>query len=268
MQVLWNKLQPLHMPVPDETIWRKSAKDFFQKWNFPLCVGAIDGKHVQVKAPSHSGSLYYNYKHHFSIVLMAIVDADGKFLVVDVGSRGSCTCSDSGIFTDTSFYKLLQKKKLGLPQPEKIPNTDIELPHVFVGDEAFALMLNVMRPFPRRQLNNDRRIFNYRLPRARRQVECTFGIASSMWRVLRKPMEVDPEFATDIVKAVCVLHNYIQEKGLECQGLPLTDNEGEWEDFPAANARPAQDAISVRDAFKSYFVSPAGSLSWQNDLLN
>lgn len=254
------------MPVPDETIWRKSAETFFQKWNFPLCVGAIDGKHVQMKAPAHSGSLYYNYKHHFSIVLLAVVDANGKFLIVDVGSHGSC--SDSSIFTDTAFYNLLQKKKLGLPQPDKIPNTDIELPHVFVGDEAFALTPNMMRPFPRRQLNHEKRIFNYRLSRARRQVECSFGIASSMWRVLRKPMEVDPDFATDIVKAVCILHNYVQEEGLQGQNLPLTDNEGEWEDFPTANARPAKDGISVRDAFMSYFVSTAGSLSWQNDLLS
>ncbi|GFO17555.1 hypothetical protein PoB_004406000 [Plakobranchus ocellatus] len=75
----------------------------------------------------------------------------------------------------------MEKKKLGLPQPDKIPNTDIGLAHVYVGDEPFALTQSLMRPFPRRQLNNDRRIFSYRLARAKRQVKCAFGIASSMW---------------------------------------------------------------------------------------
>lgn len=38
------------------------ANEFNEKWNLPNCMGAIDGKHVALKCPSNSGSLFYNYK--------------------------------------------------------------------------------------------------------------------------------------------------------------------------------------------------------------
>ena len=267
VKVLWKRLQPLHMPTPDETTWTKTAEDFYQRWNFPLCVGAIDGKHVQVKAPVHSGSQYYNYKGHYSIVLIAVVDATGKFLVIDVGGYGSC--SDGGIFKKSVSFKSLTARKLQLPLPAKIPNTDIQLPHVFVGDEAFALMPNLMRPVPRRSLTDEKRIFNYRLSRARRQVECTFGVVSSVWRIMRKPMEVAAEFAIDIVKAVCVLHNYVQNKEPEritlMQQLVQNDNQGER--LPSDMGRVANETVTVRNTLMSYFVSSAGSVPWQTDML-
>ena len=56
--------------------WEHIASDFMQKWNFPNCLGALNGKHIRIKLPFHSGSAYYNYKGFFSIILMAPVDAD------------------------------------------------------------------------------------------------------------------------------------------------------------------------------------------------
>ena len=47
----WKNLQPIVLPEPNEEIWRASEKVFEEKWNFPHCVAAIDGKHVRIKAP-------------------------------------------------------------------------------------------------------------------------------------------------------------------------------------------------------------------------
>ena len=57
---IWEELQPLHMPVPSEENLRYVAEDFFSIWNFPNCVGAIDGKHVPIRCPSNSGSMFFN----------------------------------------------------------------------------------------------------------------------------------------------------------------------------------------------------------------
>lgn len=73
-----------------------------------------------------------------------------------------------------------------------------------------------MRPFPRRNLTNENRIFNYRLSRARRMVECAFGILVKRFNILENKMLVFPEKASIITKACCILHNIITDK----EGVP------------------------------------------------
>ena len=69
---------------------------FYRRTQFPNCIGAVAGKHVRIKIPADSGSLFYNYKHFFSILLLALVDANYCFIVVDVGAVGKS--SDSNVF--------------------------------------------------------------------------------------------------------------------------------------------------------------------------
>lgn len=47
-ECLWNVLQN-EMFVPSEDGWKDIAKEFYTRWNFPHCIGAIDGKHVVVQ---------------------------------------------------------------------------------------------------------------------------------------------------------------------------------------------------------------------------
>ena len=87
-EALWKSLQPIVMPEPNEEIWRASEKVFKEEWNFPHCVAAIDGKHVRIKAPPHRGSEFFNYKKYPSVVLLALVDTNKRFLTVDVRQFG------------------------------------------------------------------------------------------------------------------------------------------------------------------------------------
>ena len=73
-----------------------------------------------------------------------------------------------------------------------------------------------MKPYERNTLNDRRRNFNERLCRARKTVECAFGILYSKWRIISKATETEVKLADKIVKRIYVLHNTIIEKeGLE-----------------------------------------------------
>lgn len=76
------------MPSPTIDTFRSTEKIFRERWNFPNVVGCLDGKHVRIWCPDKTGSLYYNYKNYFSIILFALTDANYKFMAIDVGSFG------------------------------------------------------------------------------------------------------------------------------------------------------------------------------------
>jgi hypothetical protein len=77
------------------------------------------------------------------------------------------------------FYEYFINDRLELPPPKKLRNGTIGLPYIFVGDKAFALCQDFLKPFSQNNLNTERRIFNNRLLRARRIVENVFGILIS-----------------------------------------------------------------------------------------
>jgi hypothetical protein len=117
-----------------------------------------------------------NYKHYFSIGLMAIADASYRFIYVDVGSFGKD--SDSTIFENSSLWKQVELGLLRFPPPKQLPGSNEAVTFAFVGDEAFALSTHLLRPYSSTHLPVEKRVFNYRLSRARRHVECFFGILS------------------------------------------------------------------------------------------
>lgn len=258
---IWNVLQPLYLPVPTQETWRQAEKGFWERWNFPNCVGSIDGKHVKIKCPPQSGSHFYCYKHFPSIVLLAVVDPRYQFLVIDVGAYGRQ--SDSGIFERSSFYRRFIHGKNILP-PKPLPGTDIPIPRVLLGDEGFGLHTYLMRPFPKTTIVKDtkKKKFNERLSRARRVVENAFGILTQKWRIFLRPIDVEVKTATNIVKAACCLHNFVM---VHCLSESCQDNadgspdEGTDESTPAllsftpTNRRATNAAFEVRDHFVNYF---------------
>lgn len=91
---------------------------------------AVDGKHIAIQKPKGSRSQYYNYKHFCSVVLMAVVDSNYEFIMVDVGANGRM--SDGAVITNTKFGQLLDKGELNIPPPKIMPNSNINC-HLFLS---------------------------------------------------------------------------------------------------------------------------------------
>jgi len=168
----------------------------------------IEGYYFLFQAPPNSGSTFYNYKGNHSINLMAISDSKYRFIIVDIGASGRH--NDSGVFTNSGLASAFERNGLKLPAATPLINSDKQFPFVMVADEAFPLTMYMMRPYPRaRNLNIRKKIFNYRLSRARRVIESAFGILVARWRIFRKPIIATIRTAIRIVKATTVLHNFI-----------------------------------------------------------
>ena len=101
-------------------------------------IGAIDGKHIRIECPKNSGTLYYNYKGFFSIVLMAVCDANYCFTLFDIGSYGSN--NDSGILANSEMGMRFEVKDFILPQDKDLEECPYKpLPYFLLGDEIFPL---------------------------------------------------------------------------------------------------------------------------------
>ena len=288
--VIWKVLLDngyLKSPTCEEE-WLTIATEFERKWNYPNCVGAIDGKHVVMQAPPRSGSVFYNYKGTHSIVLMAVVNANYEFSMVDVGDAGRQ--SDGGVFANCHLGYAMTNNKLNLPPDRPLNESQTKFPYVFVGDEAFPLKTYLMKPYPKGSIGIKERVANYRLSRARRIVENAFGICATRFRIFRRPIISSLETVVEITKAVVVLHNFLmcgRSFGNCNDYCPFTyiDQEnrkglraGDWRNeasaqglVPIPNTSSnnfSRDAKKVRDDFRDYFNSPEGSVSWQLDTVN
>lgn len=273
--------------------WIKISNEFYDQWNMPNCVGALDGKHIRIKAPANSGSLYYNYKGYFSLVLLAMCDATYKFLLVDIGAFGSE--SDSGILMRSEMGTAIYGRTLKIPIERRLPGRNQNENMFIIGDSGFEMTTFVMRPYPKKVLNNNKKkIFNYRLSRARRTIENAFGILSARWGVLQKSIPLNPDDASTVTLATLVLHNflltfskssYCPNNFIDCETSDGTIRTGDWrndvmpnstfddlENLPReenlSEAARIRKAYQMRDRLADYFVSPEGEVSWQEDYIN
>ena len=210
----------------------------------------------------------------FSLVLMALVDADYRFIYVDIGEYGSN--SDSGKIKNSLFGQALINGELKLPGPKALPNYPEGgvLPDCFVGDEAFLPRMDLMKPFPRdrsTRLPKDEQIFNYRLSRAWRIVEN--GILVQRWRLFARRLHLHPDNAEEVVKACIVLHNFLTTKKdlsaifnrLNPDNDPYLQDDGAILDISNFHGHlSGAEVRAIRDIYKTYFSRPEGAVTWQD----
>ncbi|KAK4881107.1 hypothetical protein RN001_004426 [Aquatica leii] len=135
------------MSNPTEQFWKKLSQRFEHIWNFPNCIGAIDGKHISICSPIAGNSAYFNYKGANSIVLLALADANYKLIAVDVGSYGRNI--DGNVFAKSTLGKMLESKKLNVPADTPLTQNGEPLPYTIVEDKACSLKLYLLRPYSR-----------------------------------------------------------------------------------------------------------------------
>ncbi|XP_039968172.1 protein ALP1-like [Bactrocera tryoni] len=253
---IYKALKNEYLQVPNnEQMWIDIAQKFSDKWNFPHCIGAVDGKHIVMKAPPRSGSTFYNYKGTNSIVLMAIADADYRFIYIDVGCNGRV--SDGGVFGKSTFQKALDNNTLRLPLPQPLLNRDRDCPYLLVADDAFRMQKHILKPYPGKNLTAGQRIFNYRLSRARRVVE--------------NAIQLNEHKTTQITLACCALHNFLIKKNASyLEGLTTDRNDQQDNSVPeqqGAEERPTtyitNEAKEIREEFEQYFMTAAGEIPFQ-----
>ena len=275
------------MQVPrTEAEWESIADNFYSQWQFPHCIGAMDGKHVCIQPPPNSGSYYFNYKHSFSIVLLALVDADYKFIYVDIGCNGRVP--DGGVFKNSALFAALENKSLNIPSPRPMKDNTPPLPYMIVTDDAFPLKEYIQKPYSQVGLTKEKRIFNYRLSRARRIVENAFGILANRFRVFMTPLKLSPEKVEIIVLACCTLHNFLQSRqGSRNVYTPpgsMDTENGEMHTLSPGNWRENQEpqgwtsmqkqgsnhyssnAKAIREYLCEYFNSD-GAVAWQEKMI-
>ena len=260
--------------------WREISEAFGRRWNVPHACAAFDGKHVACRRPRNSGSLYFNYKSFFSIVLMGLVDSDYKFLWIDVGGCGHM--SDAQLFNASELKECLEDNSIGFPLADPLPNDDKPTPYYILGDDAFGLRTYLMKPYAQRQLTKEQRVFNYRLSRGRRIVENAFGILAQRWQILLTTMQHDPDTIAIIVEACVILHNLmrmrypaLQNGAMDAENTNHRIIPGSWRasanmydvDNIRGSNRDSTAAKKQREYLKLYFNSAAGSVPWQDSMI-
>lgn len=235
---------------------------------------------IAIRKPPKSGSMYHNYKGFHSIVLMALVDADYKFMWTHVGGCGSQ--SDAQIYNDSELRECLEDGSNGLPPPSPLPNDDQDFSYFLLGDDTFGLRTYLMKPYSGQNLTREEMIANYRISRARRVVENAFGILAQRWSVLLSTMQQLPVTVQTIVEACVCLHKFIRLRNPGLQNSQVDAEDGAhnviqsaWRkdanlsdlDVPKGGNKDTLLAKRQRDYIRNYFNRPAGSVAWQDRVI-
>ena len=125
--------------------WLKMSSKLEELWDMPHVIGRLDGKNARIEGQKLSRKVYHNYKGFFSIVLLAICDANYCFTLFDLGQFGSSY--DNGALASFQMGEMFEYELLHVPEDRKLNNTDNKsLPYLLLGDEIFSLRKWLMRP--------------------------------------------------------------------------------------------------------------------------
>lgn len=224
------------------------------KWQFPMCTGAIDGTHIPIIAPVVDHVDYVNWKGYHSIVMQAVVDSKYLFRDVVVGWPGSV--HDTRIFSNSCLYKKGNEDTLfSSDVSETVQGCDIQ--PLLLGDPACPLLTWLVKGYRENSNTSDvEGHFNFMLSRARMTVENAFGRWKGRLQKFVKRVDMQVETLVNVVVASCILHNICDLQGnvffedWELDEIPL----GQPPPVAIVDAALRNDATDVHDALAQYFA--------------
>ncbi|XP_056607514.1 uncharacterized protein zgc:113227 [Triplophysa dalaica] len=205
-------LLPAHIKFPDSRKLVEMADVFETRWRVPQCVGVIDGSHIPIIAPEEYPNDYINRKSWHSIVLQAVVDADGLFWDLCVGYPGSV--HEAKILRRSYLWDKLNDGQLLRQNTVSLSGCDVG--HYLIGGTEYPLQNWLMKPFlDKGDLTPQQQRCNSRLRCARSVVDESFERLKGRWRCLLKRNDCKLEMIKKMVMTCCVLHNICEERGDE-----------------------------------------------------
>ena len=202
---LWDQEVTRYMPNSEAELCKK-IQEMEEAWQFPCCWSAVDGCHIPIKCPAgglEASKEYHNFKNFYSVILMAMVDSNYRFIWGSCGFPGNS--HDSVIFQSTDLWTNIMQNEAILKIGKQIEG--IHIPALILVDSAFPLKCWMLKPYSNAVLTPKQRYFNYRLSRARMVTEGAYGQLKGRWRVLHRKCESSAKEVKIITLACVILHN-------------------------------------------------------------
>ena len=226
---------------------RACVETFAELSDLPNIAGAIDGTHIQIKAPLESAVDYFSRYHQHDFIVQGVVDGRKVFLDFAAGFPGSL--HDARVLRNSTLYRRAEGDEV-LRNPTAQVGHHVIRPYL-VGDSAYPLVPWLQKPFPEATRDRDEIAFNKELTAARVSVECAFGILKSRWRILAKRLDSSIDFAVKSAVACAVLHNFCIMNGDEWEDEDGNDGDDNADD----DVNTMHDGDNVREILKEYISS-------------
>lgn len=237
--------QFIRYPTEKEDIL-KAKNEFLKTFGFPQTIGCVDGTHIPIKQPVENAHDYFSYKMKYTINCQAICDHKGQFIDVEIYWPG-CV-HDARVFANSNVQKKYLEKTSQLFYNKLIPGEEC-VPQVLLGYPAYPLLPYLMKEYESCS-SNEEVIFNTMLRSARNQIECTFGLLKSRWRILQRLLDTG---YIDIYTCF-VLHNFVERNSPADR---LQDVEkvmiGERANQPTIDRIHSYHTRKVRESITKYF---------------
>ena len=214
------------------------AVGFQSKQWLPNCIGAIDGSHIYIAAPSNIivAADHRNRLKSFSILLQGVVDSKCYFTSINTGPPSSL--HDSAHFKSTELYRKVEEGIIGgFHDDPLIWPAGLPFPPYIVADRGYPLLSWCITPFKMGPmgvpLSREVVWFNRKDSSTRMSVERGFGILKSRFKEIGTKSSLKINFLPTFVHCCCVLYNILLASKnrtldqilVDCNLPPMEDND-------------------------------------------